>query len=69
LDYARQIAAEIQIPAIAIAGITAQNVDDVLAAGIRAVAVTRAATGQDDVCRAVSRLKELLVTNSAVQKR
>ncbi len=60
LDYARQVAAEIQIPAVAIAGITVQNVDDVLATGIRAIAVTGAVVGHDDSSQAASKLKERL---------
>ena len=41
-EYARQVAATIPIPAVAIAGITAENVDEVLACGIGAVAVSSA---------------------------
>ena len=35
LDYARQAAAQIPLPAVAIAGITDQNVDEVLATGVQ----------------------------------
>lgn len=48
LDYARQVAGEIHIPAVAIAGITLENVDEVMASGIRAVAVSSAVIGADD---------------------
>ena len=61
LEYARQAAAEIPIPVVAIAGITAGNVDEVLAAGIRAVAVTAAVVGCDDPRAAAMELKEKLM--------
>ena len=60
LDYARQVATSIAIPAVAIAGITEQNLDDVIATGIRAVAVTAAVVGCDDVRAAASRMKSRL---------
>jgi thiamine-phosphate pyrophosphorylase len=62
LDYARQVAQELgdRIPAVAIAGITEANVDEVLATGIRAVAVTAAVIGCDDVKGAAARLKQKL---------
>lgn len=60
--YARQVAGQIHIPAVAIAGITEANVDEVLATGIRAVAVTAAVAGCDDPRSAAERLKEKLNT-------
>jgi thiamine-phosphate pyrophosphorylase len=60
LEYARQAAVEIPIPAIAIAGITPENVDEVLATGIKAVAVTASVVGCDDIVGAARRLKEKL---------
>ena len=60
LDFARQVAAEIRIPAVAIAGISAQNVDEVLATGIRAVAVSSAVIGCDDPAGAARKLKDRL---------
>jgi thiamine-phosphate pyrophosphorylase len=59
-DYARQVASEISIPAVAIAGITEQNVDEVLASGLKAVAVTAAVAGCDDPRGAAARLKQKL---------
>lgn len=56
-DYARQVAEQISIPAVAIAGITEENVQEVLATGIKAVAVSSAVLGADDVRLAVQRLK------------
>lgn len=60
LAFARQIAQEIPIPALAIAGITEQNVDEVLATGIKAIAVTAAVVGCDDIRGAAARLKSRL---------
>jgi thiamine-phosphate pyrophosphorylase len=59
-DFAREVAREISIPAVAIAGITEQNVDEVLASGIKAIAVTAAVAGADDPRDAARRLKEKL---------
>ncbi|MFI5381114.1 MAG: thiamine phosphate synthase [Tepidisphaerales bacterium] len=61
LDYARQVAGEIRIPAVAIAGITHENIGDVIATGIRAVAVTAAVVAQDDVQSAARELKNRLM--------
>lgn len=43
LDFLRQVAAEISLPAFAIGGIKLQNIDQVLATGIKRVAVSEAA--------------------------
>jgi thiamine-phosphate pyrophosphorylase len=59
--YAREVAQTIKIPAVAIAGITEQNVDEVLATGIKAIAVTAAVAGCDDPRAAAQRLKEKLM--------
>jgi thiamine-phosphate pyrophosphorylase len=60
--YAKEVAEKIQLPLVAIAGINQQNVDQVLASGIRAVAVTVAVIGQDDPRAAAQRLKAKLST-------
>jgi thiamine-phosphate pyrophosphorylase len=61
LDFARQVAAAgLPIPAIAIAGINLGNVDQVLKAGLRAIAVTSAVTQADDVRGAAAALKARL---------
>jgi thiamine-phosphate pyrophosphorylase len=55
LDYAREVAgAKLPIPAIAIAGITLPNVDDVIATGVNGIAVTAAVVGAPDI-RAVAK--------------
>jgi len=56
-QYARQVAEQISIPAVAIAGITEQNLDEVLATGIRAIAVSSAVVGCEDAESAARRLK------------
>jgi len=53
LPYAADVAKQITIPAVGIAGITTENVDEVLSTGLRAVAVTAAVT-QADVPRAAA---------------
>lgn len=60
LSYARQVAQEIRIPALAIAGITEANADEVLATGVRGIAVTAAVAGCDDVAGATRRFKQKL---------
>ena len=62
--FAREVAAWGKLPAVAIAGITAENVDEVLATGIRAVAVTAAVVGANDPRAAASRLKEKLTAEA-----
>jgi thiamine-phosphate pyrophosphorylase len=60
-EYARQAAEAIPIPAVAIAGITAENVDEVLACGIGAVAVSSAIIAAADVRKAAEEMKGKLV--------
>jgi thiamine-phosphate pyrophosphorylase len=60
LEYARQAADQISIPAVAIAGITHENVDQVLQTGLKRIAVAAAVTDCDDVKGAARRLKEKL---------
>jgi thiamine-phosphate pyrophosphorylase len=59
-EYARQVVEQVPLPAIAIAGITTDNVDEVLATGVQAVAVTAAVIGQEDIRGAAARLKAKL---------
>jgi thiamine-phosphate pyrophosphorylase len=62
LDFARQVAEAMpHRPAVAIAGITAGNVDEVLATGLRAAAVSSAVLGAEDVRAAAAELKQKLV--------
>lgn len=59
-EYARQVAAEIHIPAFAIAGINETNLDQVLATGIHGIAVTAAVTQSPDPAAAAARLSARL---------
>jgi thiamine-phosphate pyrophosphorylase len=59
LDFGKQIAAEnLPIPAVAIAGITLQNADEVLKTGIQAVAVSAAIIAEKEPQAAAARFKE-----------
>lgn len=62
--YAREIAAWNRLPAVAIAGITAANVDEVLTTGLRAVAVSSAVIAADDPAAAAAALKRRLTQQS-----
>jgi thiamine-phosphate pyrophosphorylase len=65
-EFARQVVEQLpQIPAVAIAGIHAGNVDEVLATGVRAVAVTAAVIGAPDVRAAAAELKSKLLKHAA----
>lgn len=65
IEYARQIAAEsFPIPALAISGITPDNIPSLVAAGVRSVAVSAAVIGAADpaaVCRVI---KQALLAGS-----
>jgi thiamine-phosphate pyrophosphorylase len=61
LDTARHVAAAVKIPVVGIAGINHANVDDVLATGVQAVAVTAAVLDCDDVEDATKKLKEKIM--------
>lgn len=65
LEYASAIAngyatGEISIPAVGIAGITIENLDQVLASGLKAVAVTNAVVGADGIEGAARQFKAKL---------
>lgn len=60
LDYARAVTTEIPLPAVGISGITLDNVGDVLATGLRAVAVTNAVCAAPDVEAAARAFKQTL---------
>jgi len=55
--YAREVAAWNGLPAVAIAGITSANVDEVLATGLRAVAVSSAVCAAADPAAAAAAIK------------
>lgn len=60
LDLLKEIAAEITLPAFAIGGITAENLPDVLASGVRRVAVGSALTNDSDPVASARKLAERL---------
>ena len=62
LEYARQVVQSVRLPAVAIAGITAGNVAQVLATGIRAVAVTAAVIDVENPRAAAAELKRALLS-------
>ena len=64
VEYAAEVAKTIRIPAVAIAGITGDNIKVVLATGLRAVAVTAAVVGCDNVEAATRRLKDELTRHN-----
>jgi thiamine-phosphate pyrophosphorylase len=64
LDLVRQVAAEISVPAYAIGGIGLENVDEVLSAGARRIAVSSAICGAADPGEAARALRAKLATHS-----
>lgn len=63
-EFIAEVAREIHLPAFAIGGIDLDNVDQVIAAGMRRVAVTGVVRDADDPATAVQRLKEKLASVS-----
>lgn len=64
LDYLRQVAAEVRLPTFAIGGIGPDNLSEVLATGIRHVAVSSAVTAAADPGSVVQKLHEMLLCAS-----
>jgi thiamine-phosphate pyrophosphorylase len=60
IDWLHDVVEQVRIPAIAIAGITPSNVDEVLRTGVRRIAVTAAVVGSDDPLTAAKLLKSRL---------
>lgn len=58
--YATEVARQIRIPAVAIAGITTDNVGEVVATGLKSVAVSAAVLSAPDVRAAAAGLKRQL---------
>ena len=69
LEFARMAARSIALPTVGIAGITLQNVDQVIATGVSAVAVTAAVAGAEDPEAAARALKQKLKDAPAAQSR
>ena len=66
LELVRRVIASTNLPHVAIGGIDATNVEKVLAAGARRVAVVRAVCGAPDIAGAARELKRLLQETVAV---
>lgn len=62
--FAFEVASQIRLPAVAIAGITLENVDEVLATGVKAIAVSSAVISSDDVTAAARALKQRIVSSA-----
>jgi len=60
LDFLRSVAAEISLPALAIGGITLENLPEVLATGVPGVAVGSAITGATRPGELAARMREAL---------
>ncbi|MFP4105831.1 MAG: thiamine phosphate synthase [Phycisphaerae bacterium] len=61
-DFARQVAEENAVPAVAIGGINADNIDQLTAVGVRSVAVCGAVIAADDPKQAAMKIKAALST-------
>ena len=62
LEFVREVASEISLPAFAIGGIDEENIDQVITAGLRRVAVSNAICGAADPKGAAEHLRQLLLT-------
>ncbi len=60
IDFVRQAATETTLPAFAIGGVNAVNAHEVVAAGLRRIAVSHAICKADDPRRAARELREIL---------
>jgi thiamine-phosphate pyrophosphorylase len=60
LEFVKQVAQETSLPAFAIGGITAENIDQVVAAGLRRVAVSQAICQADEPRQAAALLHAAL---------
>lgn len=59
-DFLKEVAGEIEIPAFAIGGIDASNINQVVEAGFHRIAVTGAVRDADDPAAAVTAMKKIL---------
>ncbi len=57
LDWLSEVVKKVRIPAVAIAGISGTNVDEVMRAGVRRIAVTDAVAASEDPLAAAKALK------------
>jgi thiamine-phosphate pyrophosphorylase len=67
-DYAREASAQIPLPTVAIAGITEANIDQVLATGVQAIALTAAIATCDDPQSTTARLKQRIASHRKLRE-
>lgn len=65
LGALREVAESVSVPVIAIGGVTAERIPDLMAAGARGVAVIRAILAADDAQAAAAALREALFAERA----
>jgi thiamine-phosphate pyrophosphorylase len=68
IDVVRQVAEQVKTPYVAIGGIDASTIHQVLSIGVRRVAVVRAAFGTDDVKAAVMNLRQTFEEADIIRK-
>jgi thiamine-phosphate pyrophosphorylase len=68
LELVRAVTSRVRVPHVAIGGIDATNVGQVLAAGAERVAVVRAVCGADDITTAAKQLKQRIGQEITVTK-
>jgi thiamine-phosphate pyrophosphorylase len=68
LEYLREVAGEISLPTFAIGGIAADNVADVLATGIRRVAVSSAITAASDPATTAIQMLNKVRSNESITR-
>src|SRR5882672_8307044 len=66
LELVRTVTSQVDTPHVAIGGIDATNVDQVIEAGAKRVAVVRAVCGADDIVSAARKMKEAITSSSTV---
>jgi len=65
VELVRDVASRVKTPHVAIGGIDASNVAEVLAAGAWRIAVVRAVCGADDIAAAAKNMKEAIISMSS----
>jgi thiamine-phosphate pyrophosphorylase len=68
VEFVRQVAAEISLPAYAIGGINVENIDEVLSAGARRIAVSSSICSAEDPAEVARTLRSKLAFSSQASK-
>jgi len=69
LDFVRQVAAEIQLPAFAIGGINVYNLASVVESGLSRIAVQDCVINSNDIALTVSKLRQALENEQSPSSR